>query len=447
MVAEYPRVLLAAPSSGSGKTTVTCGLLKALLNRKLSCVSFKCGPDYIDPMFHKYVLGVTGGNLDSFFLPDEQVRRQFALGAEGADIAVIEGVMGYYDGLAGISAKASSYDIARITKTPVILVLDCKGASLSLLAVIRGFLDYGEERMIKGVILNRISAEMAKRLTPMIEEMGVAVIGSIAESQVMKLESRHLGLVMPEECGDLRERIEDLAVELEKSLDIGALLEIAKGAPPLETGGDEERQELKFDRPVSIAVARDEAFCFYYQENIRLLENMGAVITEFSPLRDQAVPEGADVILLGGGYPELCARELSENRGMIESLQKAVNSGTFLLAECGGFLYLHDHLEGADGQSYPMAGIIHADAYRTGRLSRFGYIELSGEDGSVKAHEFHYWDSTDPGSCMTAKKPLSARKWECVHRTEHMAAGFPHLYYPSNPQVIKQWMEGCGKEE
>lgn len=436
---NYPRILLAAPSSGSGKTTAVCGLLQALVDRGNSCVSFKCGPDYIDPMFHKYVLGIQGGNLDSYFLEEEKVRRQFAAMADPEGISVIEGVMGYYDGLAGTSTEASSYDIARITKTPVILVVNAKGASVSLAALIKGFLDYRPDSLIKGVILNRTTKEMARRLTPVIEALGVKVAGYIEESSAMKLKSRHLGLVMPEEYEGLREEMKMLAAELEESLDIGLILEIASSAPPLETEEGENGYERRY--PVRIGVARDEAFCFYYQENLKLLEDMGAELVNFSPLHGETLPDGLCGLLLGGGYPELYAKELSENRKMRESIKKAAENGMFLIAECGGFLYLHEQLEGTDGKCYPMAGVIPAKAYRTPRLSRFGYIELSGGGERIKAHEFHYWDSTAPGDAMRAEKPLSSRSWNCIHRTDTMVAGFPHLYYPSNPAVAEGWLK------
>lgn len=441
---SYPRIMLAAASSGSGKTTITCGLLQAMINRRVKCVSFKCGPDYIDPMFHKYVLGVPGANLDSYFLTKEQIMDHFTDTAAEADLSVIEGVMGYYDGLAGTSTRASSYDIAGITDTPVILVVNGKGASLSLIPLIKGFLEYVPDSRIKGIILNRTTKEMAARLTPMIEELGVPVIGYIRNNEEMKLDSRHLGLVMPQEYEDLREKINRIAEELEETLDLDLLLKIASEAPLLPQGSSSRKCTAK--ARVRIGVARDEAFCFYYQENLKLLEELGAELIEFSPLRDHKLPDGLAAVLLGGGYPELYAKQLSENKRMLEELRNSYEQGVFLLAECGGFLYLHDTLEGSDGASYPMLGIIHGDAYRTKRLSRFGYIELSDNTGRMKAHEFHYWDSTSPGEDMKAVKPLSSRNWLCIHKSERMVAGFPHLYYQSNREMVKQWIDRLGKE-
>lgn len=458
MTDNIPRIMVAAPSSGSGKTTITCGLIKAFLNRKYRLSSFKCGPDYIDPMFHKYVLGVSGGNLDSFFLEDDGVRRQFLEGASDSDLALLEGVMGFYDGVAGVSLQASSYDIARITDTPVILVVDCKGASLSLAALIQGFLQYKMDDRplsgIKGVLLNRISGMMAQRLKPEIQKLGIPVVGWLPECRQMTLESRHLGLVMPKELEKLQDQMEELAAQMAKTVDLDKIYEIARSAPGIllaekKTGlKDGERVQEK-KRGLRIAVARDQAFCFYYQENLRLLEELGAELVFFSPLKDRRLPNEIDGLLLGGGYPELYAKELSANGDMLSAIKALVDDKIPYLAECGGFLYLHRHLEDRDQQIYPMVDVIKGQGFGTGRLSRFGYISLTPLQeekclqGEIKGHEFHYWDSTDCGTDWEAKKPVSGKGWICVHSREYQIGGFPHLYYPSNPEFIARWLDGC----
>lgn len=449
---HIPRILLAAASSGSGKTTIACGLLQALADRGIHSSAWKCGPDYIDPLFHKQIQGMEGGNLDSFFLPDKEVRNLFIEGNRQTQMAVIEGVMGYFDGIAGISTRASSYDIARITKTPVILIADCKGSSLSVAASIKGFLEYGQHPMVRGVILNRISGMMAQRLKPMIEELGVVVAGWIPECEDMKLESRHLGLVLPDEVEDWKERLRAVARQLEETVDLEKILQIAGEAEDLDDAEVEEYPEIR--RPVTVAVARDEAFCFYYQENLRLLEQMGAKILYFSPLHDEEVPKEASGVLLGGGYPELHVRQLSENESMLRSVRKAVEEGIPLLAECGGFLYLHEWLEDPAGNPFPLVGAVKGRAFPVKRLSRFGYISLEAGNaeqeepeecllGEIRGHEFHYWDSTDNGRAWKAKKPLSDRGWECMHSRKYQIVGFPHLYYPSNPGFLSKWLDGC----
>lgn len=438
-----PRLLFAAPASGSGKTIITCGLLEIFKRRKLACVSYKCGPDYIDPLFHQYVLGIPGYNLDSFFLPPEQVRELFEEKAQGADIAVVEGVMGYYDGVGGISVQASAYEIARITDTPVVLVVDGKSSSLSLAAVVKGFLEYKKDNHICGVILNRTSAAMAERLRPCLEQLGIRLYGAVPLCEEARWESRHLGLALPGEQAKLRERVQALADQLESCLDVGGLLELAESAPLIR-----KRKKQQFLSEVKnirrIAVARDEAFCFYYQENLDLLKQQGWELVPFSPLHDKRLPcPGISAILLGGGYPEMYAKGLSENKAMLEELRTAGRQGIKMLAECGGFLYLHEMLEGTDHVCYPMVGLIPAKGYRTEKRSRFGYITLYDQKGQkmFQAHEFHYWDSTLPGKDWKAVKPLSAGSWDCMYVTDTIAAGFPHLYYNSNPEWICRFLQ------
>jgi cobyrinic acid a,c-diamide synthase len=446
--ASLPRILFAAPSSGSGKTMITCGFLEVLKRRGMDVVSFKCGPDYIDPMFHQYVLGIQGYNLDSFFLPEEQVRELLADKTRRCDMAVIEGVMGYYDGVAGISTQASAYDIARITDTPVILIVDGKKSSLSIAALVKGFQEYRADSRITGVILNRTSAMMERRLRPCIEELGIRCFGSVPECPEAQVESRHLGLTLPTEQGKLREKIQVLADVLEQNLDIDGILELAGQARKLSIKGGERFEADAFSNR-KIAVARDEAFCFYYQDNLDFLKELGYELEFFSPLHDEKLPEHIHAILLGGGYPECYAKELSSNAAMLQEIRDAYQAGVRILAECGGFMYLHQTMEGMDGIRYPMAGIIEADSFRTSKLARFGYVTLeeikkSGEknvEPAIRAHEFHYWDSTAPGSDMHASKPLSTRGWDCMYHTDRLLAGFPHLYYRSGPEWIRSFLE------
>lgn len=438
---QIPRLLFAAPGSGSGKTTVTCGFLRLCQKRGMACHAFKCGPDYIDPMFHKYVLNIDGTNLDSFFLDQEGVKALFQKDAGDCDLAVIEGVMGYYDGVAGVSTWASSYDIAVITKTPVVLVVDGKMGTLSVAAGIKGFLEYREDSNICGVILNRTSEMAAQRLRPQIEELGLYLAGWIPECEEARLESRHLGLTLPGEQAVLAQKLDVLAEKMEAGLDVEWLLGQAGSAEALD-GKDlqpAKNREISFH----MAVAQDEAFSFYYQENLALLEACGVRLSFFSPLHDRSLPEAIDGILFGGGYPEVYAEQLSENTSMLRSVRAAADKGLKIIAECGGFLYLHKNLEGMDGSCYPMAGLIDAHGFRTNRLSRFGYLTMKGSLGEIKGHEFHYWDSEKPGDACVAEKPLSERKWACIHQTGQLLAGFPHLYYPSNPEWIIRFLKGA----
>ena len=466
--ADFPRILLAAPGSGSGKTLLTTGLLTLFQNRGIRCRSFKCGPDYIDPMFHKYVLGIDSCNLDSFFLSKEELQALFRKRAADAELSILEGVMGYYDGIGGNSTAASTYEVAKITDTPVILVLDGKGSSLSLAAQVKGFLDYRKDSHICGVILNKTNKMVGERLRPEIEKLGVRYLGAVPVCETMDIKSRHLGLTMPQEQSELRGHLNAFAKQLEEYLDVDGILELAgcSGEKLPEAGKTEQsnqtdlnQEETKQDeiRPIDsesepptrrMAVAMDKAFCFYYQENLDFLRQHGWELIPFSPLHDAALPEQVHAILLGGGYPELYAKELSANEPMLASIRNAHAEGIKILAECGGFLYLQEHLEDETGRSWPVAGLIHADGFRTEKLGRFGYISLT-QNGAVriKGHEFHYWESTAPGSAFRAEKPQSDRGWDCMYRTDSLLAGFPHLYYLSGPDLILSFLSGPEGEE
>ena len=444
------RILFSAPSSGSGKTMTVCGILQALHDRKLSVASFKCGPDYIDPMFHEKVIGVRSANLDLFFSGEDQLRRIFARNAGDADISVIEGVMGYYDGMAAASAEASSYHVAKVLQCPAVLIVDARGQSLSALASLKGFLDFRKDSNIKGVIFNRMPEKIFLSLKPEIEKMGVKAIGYVPVAKDMVIESRHLGLVTPNEIKDMSERLHRFAQLLEKTLDMDALIELARSAPKIE----EEARERAFEKiPVRIALADDEAFCFMYKDNLALLKEMGAELVSFSPIRDGKLPEGVQGMILYGGYPELYAKELSENVSMRESVRTAIEAGMPCLAECGGFMYLHEEMEDIHGVYYPMCGVIKAKTWKTPRLGRFGYIDLHAEEDSeflgkgeiLKAHEFHYYESGDCGEALRAVKPGGAREWRAEHAEGNLLAGFPHLYYESNPKLIERFLKKCAE--
>ena len=449
---RIPRILLAAGASGSGKTLITCGLLQALVNRNLTVASFKCGPDYIDPMFHSRVIGAKSANLDTFFTSPEVTRYLLSENAANCEIAVMEGVMGYYDGVAGTTTQASAYDLASVTDTPVILIVNSKGMSVSLAAYIKGFAEYRKDSHIKGVILNQMSPMLYPRMKELLEkETGLSVLGYVPKVEDCVIESRHLGLVLPDEIPQLRERLQKLAKILEDTLEIDEILKLAADASEVQAA--EPRISFHLEKTVRIGVAEDEAFCFYYKDNFRLLKSMGAELVTFSPMRDEHLPENLKGLILGGGYPELNARELEANVSMREDIHRALNDGMPCLAECGGFMYLHDEMEAMDGNSYHMAGVISGRAYRTQRLNRFGYVTLTqkkevlgmNDMGGIPAHEFHYFDSENCGDDFDAKKPASHRKWNCIHGTDTMMAGFPHLYFYGNPKVPEAFIRKCSQ--
>ena len=447
-----PRLVFAAPSSGSGKTTITCGVLQALKERGVRVVSFKCGPDYIDPMFQERVIGVPSGTLDLFFSEPDTLRRLFRRSAADAELSIIEGVMGYYDGLGAATDDASTYRVAEALSAPVVLIVDARGQSLSAIATLAGFLRFRPDSRVRGVIFNRMSEHVYQALEPEVRKLGVLPLGYLPKAEQLTIESRHLGLVTPGEIADLSERLHALAETLEQTLDLDALTALAAEAGPLQAPPEPVRPGLP---KVKLAAAKDEAFCFYYKDNLALLRQLGAELLFFSPIHDERIPEDAQGLLLPGGYPELYAEALSSNTSMRASVAAAIEGGMPCLAECGGFLYLHRELEDMEGVSWPMAGVIDARAWRTNRLGRFGYITLTanGENGllppgeQIRAHEFHYYESGDCGSDLHAKKPTGSRSWDCVHLRGNLAAGFPHLFYESDPQFIERFLRRCAGKE
>ena len=480
------RIMIAAPASGSGKTLVTCGLLQLLRQRGADVTAFKCGPDYIDPMFHDRVLGVGGGNLDTFFCSAERTAE--ILAGCGHSHAVLEGVMGVYDGLGGLELQASSYDVALATRTPILLVVNAKGTGRTLIPQLCGILKADPEHLIKGILLNRVSEGFYRRLAAAVNESlseecyAARVLGYLPDLKKAELDSRHLGLLRPEEIPELAEKVRTVAATLEQSMDLQAVLRIMEAAEPLkcgeqgESGGSgmestdsgeaqgesgcsgtesadivegQSAKKAAGKRVVRLAVARDEAFCFYYRENLRLLERMGTVIVPFSPIRDRHLPEDIDGLYIGGGYPELYLPELAANTSMREEIRQAIAAGIPSIAECGGFMYLHDTIEDADGNVYPMVGAVHGNCSRTGGLRRFGYIELQSSDSGglrealngLRGHEFHYYDSTDCGEDMKAVKAGDDREWKTMHVGEEHVWGFPHLFMESHPEFAEHFTE------
>ena len=444
-----PRLMIAAMSSGAGKTTVTCAVLQAYQNRGLSLMACKSGPDYIDPMFHSRVIGTKSRNLDLFFFSPELARALLRCSSGGCEMTVLEGAMGFYDGI-GVGSDASAWDLAGCTETPVILIADGRGAALSAAAAIHGFQTFRPNSRIAGIILNRCSSMMYPRLAACItRETGLPVFGYLPMLPDCAIESRHLGLMTADEVKDIRGKLARLADAAEASIDLDGLLRLAHTAPELtEVLPAVSRVSEAHPR---IAVAKDRAFCFYYQDSLELLEQLGAELVPFSPLADRKIPDHAAGLYLGGGYPELYAKELSRNTAMRDQIRDAVSNGIPTVAECGGFLYLHRMLEDKNGVQWPMAGVLPADAYRTDRLRRFGYITMTAKsDGllfkegeSVPAHEFHYWDSGQPGTDFRAEKPQSTRSWEAGISTPTLYAGFPHFHFCSKPEAAARFVRAC----
>lgn len=435
-----PRLLIAGTNSGCGKTTVVCAILQALKNRGCDVAAFKCGPDYIDPMFHTEIIGVPSVNIDLYFTGSETARALFA--RHTLSLNVIEGVMGYYDGLRMDSPEASSWDVARTLKAPAVLVVDGHGMALSTAAVVKGFQALRAPSSIAGVIFNRVPAAVYAQLKPAVEAAcGIPVYGHLPTGNYA-LESRHLGLVTAREVKELSAKMQVLAGQAERTINLDALIALMCAQPEFDA------LELSVPRlgEVRIAVAQDRAFCFYYRDNLELLEALGARLVPFSPLADAALP-ACDGLYLGGGYPELYVEALSDNASMRASVRAAVQDGLPTIAECGGFMYLTEAIDG-----WPMAGVLPTRCRKTDGLIRFGYAELTAGHDSllfhagdvVRGHEFHHWDAEEPGKALSAQKP-SGRNWRCAYTSDTLYAGYPHLYFASNPAVAERFVRKCLK--
>ena len=443
---SLPRFMIAAPASGSGKTLVTCGLLQALVDRGLKVASFKCGPDYIDPMFHSRAIGTRSKNLDAYFVEEPVLRYLFGRTAETVDISVVEGVMGFYDGVTFDGTFASSNDVSNKLGIPVVLLVNAKGASLSTVAVLKGFRDFAENN-IRGVIFNQMSKKVFDAVAPLVREMDIEPLGYVPKVSDLVLESRHLGLVLPGEIESLREKLHKLGAVLEESVDIDKLIGIANNAPELDYSAPEVG---RIDGRVRIGFADDDAFCFTYEDNIEILERMGAEIVRFSPVRDRKLPD-VDGIILSGGYPELHGEELESNTSMLEDIRTKIADGMPCIAECGGFMYLHERMEDRDGIERRMCGAIPGRTWNTGKLCRFGYVSLQPVDDRgmmrsrpvIKGHEFHYWDSESNGDAWEASK--RGTTYRCINDDGTLLAGYPHMYYYSNPEVPLGFLRRCAE--
>ncbi len=430
------RIMLAAMSSGSGKTTVSCALLRAMTRRGIDAQSYKCGPDYIDPMFHRRVLGIPCENLDIFLQGETGVLR--TLSRQEHEYAVLESAMGFYDGIGG-TEESSAWQIAALSETPVILILSPSGIGITLAAQVKGLMEFRKPNQIVGLLLNNCSDKLFAYLKPILErECTLPVLGYLPKSQENCLESRHLGLITADEVSDFDRRFDAVADELEHHADISRLLSLCADIRPLPA-------PMRLQAPVCrIAVARDAAFCFYYEENLRALRNAGAELCFFAPLSDRELPD-CNGLYLGGGYPELHAMELSKNRTMRDSIRRAAENGMPIIAECGGFLYLQRTLDGI-----PMVGTLNGEGYRTEQLQRFGYVTLCAEENSllfragesIPAHEFHYWECTENGTSLLAKK-ANGKTWRCGFCTERMYAAFPHLHFGGKLPLAERFVRAA----
>ncbi len=497
-------IMLSAMSSGSGKTVLCTALALAFKKRGINTQVLKCGPDYIDPLLHKRVLEETaddkaplpgGCNIDPFLQGFRDTLSALLLqgigersSQAGPGLVILEGVMGYYDGIGG-GTKNSSWEIAGLTDTPVILVIRPSGAGITLAALIKGMLTFREDSKISGVILNDCKKSLYDYLKPVIErETGIPVLGFMPHFREAEIDSRHLGLaaVSKEDTRGLSERFELLSDRLAETVDLDGILKLSAGpgsgdiytlthaSPDLPEGQANEGPAFedkslrpKVVRGIRIAIAWDDAFCFYYRTSLRALEEAGAELVFFSPIKDEKLPPGIFGLYLGGGYPELHLEGLSKNRSMIKSISAAFYAGMPMIAECGGFMYLHKGVSGLKAPGahaadrFELTGVIGGDAFYAGSLQRFGYVRLKGEDSmlfrngeEIPAHEFHYYKST--ADCDTGLKCLKARKeragetstgseWIAGFYSDRLYAGFPHMDLSFRPVSGSHTAETLGE--
>ncbi len=446
---EIPRVLIAGANSGCGKTSITCGILKALTDRGIRVQPYKCGPDYIDPMLHSHITGRDCRNLDPFFSEESDLRTLMAKDSLDADFTVTEGVMGYYDGI-GVSCEKSTWTVSKATNTPTILIINVKGMSHTMIPLIKGIIDY-QDNPVAGVILNRCTRGLYMLMKPEIErELGIQVVGYFPQKEGIYIGSRHLGLMTAAEIENLDEVIQLLGETAEEGIDLDLLLEIGRAAEPLPEG---KEKPVPCRNTARIAVAMDKAFCFYYKENLEILEQLGAQLVPFSPISDAALPEGIGGIYLGGGYPETYRKQLSSNESMRTSIRNAVSEGKPVFAECGGFMYCCENLTDTDGSSEPMLGLVPTDCVMTKRLNmEFGYVTLDPQEDSpflrkgeqIRAHEFHYSKAVERGkSCVISK--YSKKRWNGVYTEGRVMAGYPHFYFHNCLEVARRFVEMAGE--
>ena len=448
--------LLGATQSNSGKTTLAMALMAALTKKGKRVQPFKVGPDYIDPMYHKEATGRASRNLDSFMLKEDTISYLFQKNAANADAAIVEGVMGLYDGRSGFSKEGSSAHIAEILDLPVILIVNGNGMSLSVAALINGFRDFSPTTKIGGVILNQVKNDSGyQHLKEIIETTcHLPVFGYLPKDERFALNDRHLGLYCSNEIENLQEKLDILAEAVCDHCDLDALLKATTyDKPAVKPVSLPEPLEEK----VKIGVARDAAFNFYYQDGLDLLEELGAEIVPFSPLTDSAVPE-VHGLYFGGGYPELNLDALSANESFMASLKQKLNDGMPCYAECGGYIYLGKSMT-YEGKTRALTGYFPFDFAMTDRLQRFGYMEAKIEKGTIlspeeeltiRGHEFHYTKRVDEEELPAVYRVSKQRRtktvtWEEGYRINNTVGGYPHFHFYANPAFAKNFLTAASK--
>lgn len=445
------RFVLAGTGSGVGKTTFTIGIMRALMKRGLVVQGFKCGPDYIDPTYHTAVTKRPSRNIDSFMMAHDVVRDIVARASNDADVSIIEGVMGFYDGKSPLSNEGSAAHISELTNSPVILIVNAASMARSVAAIVKGFQQLDENANIVGVIANQLGSKSHFEIvkTAIEAECGVPVIGYLQKGAVPTLPSRHLGLVPAIERGDLNTYFDELAQAIEETVDLDQLLAITKAQQiHVESSIFEQRMDTT---PVHIAVAKDAAFNFYYEENLELLRAYGATLHFFSPLQNEPVPSEAQGLYIGGGFPEEFAQQLALNERSKQSIRTVIEQGIPTLAECGGFMYLTESITNRASETFPMLGVIPGHVKMQDKLAALGYREITGvednflinETEQAKGHEFHYSVYDGIGDAPAYMSKGRFRTQQEGYLSGNLVAGYTHFHFASNPQLVQNWLQKC----
>lgn len=459
------RLIIAGTGSSSGKSTVALGLMGAFRSKGFTVQGFKCGPDYIDPSYHTAITGRSSRNLDSWMLAPAVLREIYARGSRGADISIIEGVMGMFDGRSAESDEGSTAEVSALLQAPVLLVIDVSGMGRSAAAVVKGFQAMaGSGVRIVGVIANRAGspghAALIKQAVE--QECGIPVVGCLMRDKRISIPERHLGLIPSLERGDLAPLFQSLADLVETGMDLDAVWKLAESShveagSSLFSGTSHSHSPARKPEKLRIAVARDAAFHFYYPENLELLEHCGAELAFFSPLAGESLPLEAAGLYIGGGFPEEYAGALAENRTTALSIRSAIEDGLPVIAECGGFMYLCGALVQTNGSSHEMAGVFPGKTVMQSRLAAMGYREAEGlagnpflpEGHTARGHEFHYsiymppeGEMPSPFSTAYAVTGRQGTKPEGF-LYKNTVAGYTHLHFASNPAMVNNWLDLC----
>lgn len=459
---KLSRFVIAGTQSGVGKTTISTGIMRALVLRGLDVQPFKVGPDYIDPAFHSFVTGNKSRNLDSWMIDEETLKELFAKNSYPRDISVIEGVMGLYDGFGIERDMGSTAHVSKILKTPVVLVIDGGGMSSSAAAAVLGYKMYDTEVDLRGVIVNNVSGERHYDLIKRVIERdtGIKCFGYLKKNLNIRLESRHLGLVPSVEVENLEKKLNELAGMVEETIDIDGIIKLSHEAYPLNIEAPINigaSNNINSDKEINIGVALDKAFNFYYHDNLDFLKELGANLIYFSPLKDKKLPNNIHGLYIGGGFPEVFARELEDNNEMRKEINRVSMLGMPIYAECGGLMYLTKAITTLEDKRFNMVGIFNREAIMTKRLQRFGYVHVNinkpcpiskGLD-QVKAHEFHRSTLDESPEENYAYKVDKIRdekiqnSWQCGLVKNNTLGAYPHIHFYANSQLAKNFINNC----